>query len=235
MLGRDKICAVVAGAKAESMHRQLARALRETRTVELRLDWLDDDGEIRRFLKRLAGGKLRAEATLIATCRRREAGGRYRGSIAKQLVHLSEAVRAGCAWYDLEIESAAKCPPELLDVLLGEGRELRSAHFFRGMPRNLGRVVARLESGRPDAIKIAAQCDSLADSLKLARLARLARTGRKMVAMPMGEVALPVRFLALRERGGFAYAPVENATVPGQISLEEMKNLYRADDFGRRR
>lgn len=231
MLGRDKICAVVAGAKAESMHRQLARALRETRTVELRLDWLADDREIRRFLKRLAGAKPGAAVTLIATCRRREAGGRYRGSIAKQLVHLSEAVRAGCAWYDLEIESASKCPPELLDVLLGEGRELRSAHFFRGMPRNLGRVVANLERGRPDAIKIAAQCDSLADSLKLARLAR---TRRKIVAMPMGEVALPVRFLALRERGGFAYAPVENATAPGQISLEEIKNLYRVDDFGRR-
>ncbi|MGC1831034.1 MAG: shikimate dehydrogenase [Candidatus Acidiferrales bacterium] len=231
MLGRDKICAVVAAEKAQPMHRQLARALRETRTVELRLDWLADDREIARFLKRLAGTKPRAEATLIATCRRREAGGRYRGSIAKQLVHLSEAVRAGCAWYDLEIESASKCPPELLDVLLGEGCELSSAHFFQGMPRNLERVVAGLERGRPDGIKVAAQCDSLADSLKLARVGR---TRRNMVAMPMGEVALPVRFLMLRERGGFAYAPVENATAPGQISLEEMKNLYRADDFGRR-
>ncbi len=92
-----------------------------TRTVELRLDWLADDREIERFLKQLAGAKRQAGATLIATCRRREAGGRYRGSIAKQLVYLSEAVRAGCAWYDLEIESASKCPPELLDVLLGKG------------------------------------------------------------------------------------------------------------------
>jgi 3-dehydroquinate dehydratase / shikimate dehydrogenase len=231
MLGRDKICAVVAAAKSQAMHRQLARALQETRTVELRLDWLADEQEITRFLKRLAGARLRAGATLIATCRCREAGGRYRGSIAKQLVHLSEAIRAGCAWYDLEIESASKCPPELLDVLLGEGRELRSAHFFQGMPRNLGRVVAGLERGRTDAIKVAAQCDSLADSLKLARLSR---TRRNVVAIPMGEVALPVRFLMLRERGGFAYAPVENATAPGQISLEEMKNLYRAEHFDRR-
>jgi 3-dehydroquinate dehydratase/shikimate dehydrogenase len=228
MLGRDKICAVVAAAKSQAMHRQLARALRETRTAELRLDWLADDQEITRFLKRLADTRLRAGATLIATCRRREAGGRYRGSIAKQLVHLSEAVRAGCAWYDLEIESASKCPPELLDVLLGEGRELRSAHFFQGMPRNLKRVVAELERGRPDAIKVAAQCDSLADSLKVARLSR---TRRNVVAIPMGEVGLPVRFLMLRERGGVAYAPVENTTAPGQISLEEMKNLYRADHF----
>ena len=81
-----------------------------------------------RFLARLA--KKRPRATLIATCRRREAGGKFRGTIAQQLVHLAAAVRSGCDWYDLEIESSSRCPPELLDVLLGEGRRIASAHFF---------------------------------------------------------------------------------------------------------
>jgi shikimate dehydrogenase len=45
----------------------------------------------------------------------------------------------------------------------------------------------------------------------------------------MGEVALPARILALRARNGFAYAPVENVTAPGQISLADLKNLYRAN------
>jgi len=49
------------------------------------------------------------------------------------------------------------------------------------------------------------------------------------VAIPMGEVALPARLLALREKKAFAYAPVENQTAPGQISLDEMRHLYRAD------
>ena len=224
MLGRDKVCAVVAAPDARFMHRQLQEALRHTRTVELRLDWLSSDREIDRFFHRLAPGRHRA--TLIATCRRAAAGGRYRGSIAKQLVHLADAIRAGCAWYDLEIETARECPPELLDVLLGDGRQLVSAHFFRGMPGNLGRVATQLRRSRPDAIKIAAQCDSLAASRKLLNFAR---TQRNVVAIPMGDVALPARLLALREKHGFAYAPVENATAPGQISLEEMKDLYRAD------
>jgi 3-dehydroquinate dehydratase/shikimate dehydrogenase len=47
----------------------------------------------------------------------------------------------------------------------------------------------------------------------------------------MGDVALPARFLALRGRNKFAYAPVENSTAPGQISLDEMKRIYRADRF----
>jgi len=45
----------------------------------------------------------------------------------------------------------------------------------------------------------------------------------------MGEVALPARILALRGKNGFAYAPVENATAPGQTSLADMRGLYRAE------
>jgi 3-dehydroquinate dehydratase / shikimate dehydrogenase len=229
MLGRDKICAVAAAQDAGAMRRQLRAALRQTHTIELRLDWLSNDSEIDRFLKWLAA--TRPKATLIATCRRSGAGGRYRGTVAKQLVHLAEAIRAGCTWYDLEIETARDCPTELLDVLLGDGRQLTSAHFFRRMPADLGKVAAELTRGRSDAIKIAAQCDSLADCRTLLQFAKRLRN---TVAVPMGDVALPARFLALREKRAFAYAPVEMATAPGQISLGEMTRLYRAGAFGRR-
>jgi 3-dehydroquinate dehydratase/shikimate dehydrogenase len=226
MLGRDKVCAVVAAPDAKSMRSQLARALRETRSVELRLDWLSSDSEIEKFLKYLAGA--RPKATMIATCRRREAGGHYAGTIAKQLIHLAEAIRAGCEWYDFEIETLRKCPSELAAVVLGDGRQLASAHFFRTMPKSLPRVAAELMSHRPDAIKIAAHCDSLAE---VRCLLDFRRPGRNVVVIPMGDAGLPARFLALRSKGAFAYAPVENATAPGQISLEEMKRVYRAEAF----
>ncbi len=141
-------------------------------------------------------------------------------------MHLASAIRVGCAWYDLEIETVRQCPRELLDVLLGEGRQLTSAHFFERMPKDLSRVAAELRRDRPEAIKIAAHCDSLADSRKLLDFAR---KQRNIVAIPMGEVALPVRILALRERNSFAYAPVENETAPGQVSLAEIGDIYRAD------
>jgi 3-dehydroquinate dehydratase/shikimate dehydrogenase len=229
ILGTDKICAVVAAADASSMRRQLVRALRETRTIELRLDWLSDEREITRLLAWLGSQRLRA--ILIATCRRRQAGGRFEGTIAKQLVHLAAAIRAGCAWYDLEIESSSRCPPELLDVLLGDARQLSSAHFFRRMPANLKQVTQRLTRSGSDAIKIAAQCDTLAQSRKLLRLAR---TRPNIVTVPMGEAGLPGRLLALREGSAFTYAPVENATAAGQTSLEEVKHVYRADRVDRR-
>jgi len=229
MIFKNPLCAVVAARSVGGFRKQLALALRQTTTIELRIDWLSDDRAISRFLKWLASARPRA--VLIATCRRREAGGRYRGSISKQLFHLAEAVRAGCAWYDLEIETAAKCPAALLNVLLGDGKQLKSAHFFRGLPQSPKKMASALMRGEPDAIKIAAHCDSLSKSLKLLRLAREVR---KAVVIPMGDVAMPVRLLSVREGSALSYAPVEHATAPGQISLEEAKHLYRVDRIDRR-
>lgn len=219
------------------MWQQLESALRDhhgtrrrgEKTIELRLDWLEDDREIARFLRKFAAAK--PQATIIATCRRRRAGGKYRGSIGQQLAHLAEAVRAGCRWYDLEIESIRECPPELLDALLGDGARIASAHFFAKVPRDLRRVAAELSGTRSDAIKIAARCGSLAGGLKLLRLRR--QRG-EFIGVPMSESTLPLRVLALRHHSALCYAPVEIATAPGQISFDELTNLYRADHLDRR-
>lgn len=201
----------------------LKLALRRTSTIELRLDYLSSDAEIEKFLEHLS--KTQVRATLIATCRRRAAGGHYRSSPAQQLLHLAEALRAGCKWFDLEVETVRVAPPELLKVLLGEGRTVASAHFFRSAPKHLSRVVEELDRLRPSAIKIAAQCSSLTESR---RVLHLAKRRRDVIAIPMGEVALPMRVLALREGSALAYAPLGTATAPGQVSLDAMRDLYRA-------
>ena len=102
--------------------------------------------------------------------------------------------------------------------------------FSSAMPKNLARVAAELEARQPDAIKIAAHCDSLAEGLKLLRFAR---SQRNIVAIPMGDVAMPLRLLSPREGSALTYAPVENATAPGQVSLDEALDLYRADKIDR--
>jgi 3-dehydroquinate dehydratase/shikimate dehydrogenase len=50
----------------------------------------------------------------------------------------------------------------------------------------------------------------------------------------MGEIGLPARLLALREGSALAYAPVAQATAPGQVSLHDFKRLYRADAITRK-
>ena len=228
VFGKDRICAVVTAATAREMMRQLRRAQRYTRTIELRLDWLRREDEIPRFLAGLR--RERPRAVLMATCRRRVAGGRFRGNLAAQAAILRLAAECGCAWIDVELETTEALSPASLRKLLGPAPRLVSWHDFQATPTDLGAVLRRLERSGGDRIKIAAQCDSIGDSL---RMLALARGRRNVVAVPMGEFSAPARVLALREGSALTYAAVEEKTAPGQLTLEEMKNLYRADTLNR--
>ena len=66
------------------------------------------------------------------------------------------------------------------------------------------------------------------------RICELARGRRNVVAIPMGEIGLAGRVLSLREGSALAYAAVEQATAPGQLSLDAMEHLYRAARITRR-
>jgi 3-dehydroquinate dehydratase/shikimate dehydrogenase len=229
------LAAVVAAPTAQEMRRQLRDALRETRTAELRLDWLRKDAERERFLTWLSDQRLRG-ATLIATCRRREAGGLYPGGIHDQLDFLRRAVAAGCSWCDLEVESLRKLSPAAVRESLAPARVMVSLHDFRRTPPGLSRFVEkwggmRAGSGGADAVKVAAQVRSIADGV---RLLKLIRRRRNAAVLPMGQIGLPARVLALRFGSALTYAPVSQATAPGQIPLDEMKHLYRAPLLDRR-
>ena len=223
-----KICAVVAASTAAEMSRQIRLALQRTRTVELRLDWLRSDAERSRFIRWLKTHRL-TSATFLATCRRKEGGGRFSGDIARQLYWLSQARDAGCQWCDIEMETFRELPEGFLRTYPVPGRILLSIHDFDGMP-DLPHSVVVARQGLVDAVKIAAQANTIADSV---RLLKVAQRSRNFVAVPMGDVGLPARLLALREGSALAYAPVSEATAPGQVGLNEMLRLYRPHSLNR--
>ena len=118
-------------------------------------------------------------------------------------MHLGEAMRAGCEWYDLEIESVSQLSCESLSTCCSvkDGKSA-SAHFFQRAPKDLKRVAAESIASRPagrdqdrGAVRVA--CGSAARALRL----RVAE--RDAIAVPMGDVALPCAILALRERRRF--------------------------------
>src|SRR5690348_8925254 len=131
--GVARICGVVAAPSAQDMADELRRALRETPTVELRLDWLNSDSERRRFLAWLRRHAMK-HAVLIATCRRREGGGLFRGSVQAELHWLSQAAEAGCLWCDLEIETFRHLERNSIRQHSLPERILLSVHDFNRMP-----------------------------------------------------------------------------------------------------
>jgi 3-dehydroquinate dehydratase/shikimate dehydrogenase len=199
------------------------QALRLTLTVELRLDWLRNDQERKKFLDWLKQTQLR-KAVLLATCRRRIGGGEFSGDAGAELFWLMKAREAGCQWCDLEIETLRELPGETVRGYAVPEKVLLSIHDFRRTPR-LTKKVYVPPNGGVDGVKVAAMAGSIGDSV---RLLQWARKSRQAVAIPMGEIGMPARILALREGSALAYAPVAAATAPGQVHLRELKELYRA-------
>jgi 3-dehydroquinate dehydratase / shikimate dehydrogenase len=236
--GIRRICAVVAASKAAEMAALVRSALRETPTIELRLDWLSSDVERELFLRWLRKHRPRG-ATFLATCRRREGGGRFSGKIKAQLEWLKRAGEAGCAWVDLEVETVRKLPRGSIRGL-GLPGILLSAHDFRTTPEAASsfRSFHLPRVSEVDGVKIAAHVFDLADSFAILGFARFPAkgfppAGRTSVVVPMGDAGLPARILALRAGSALAYAPVADATAPGQVSLHDLKHLYRAHKLTR--
>jgi len=229
LFGKDRVCGVIAAETAGEMRSQVRLGLRKTRTLEFRLDYLRSAKERKAFLSWL--GRKRPRAVLIATCRRQEGGGLFQGSREEQIEILAHAARSGCDWCDVEIETAKHIVGTELVRALSPARVIASHHDFRGAPRNLAGIVRRLDRAGGQAVKIAAQCHSVSDSV---RICELARTRRDLVAIPMGEFGFAGRVLSLRLGSALAYATVEQATAPGQLSLDAMVDLYRAAQITRR-
>jgi len=227
--GLRRICAVAAASTAAEMAKLVRSAIKQTRTVELRLDWLGSDAERARFLAWLKKSRF-SSATFVATCRRREGGGKFAGGVDRELYWLIQAREAGCQWCDLEVETLRKLPGQSVREYPVPSRVMLSVHDFERTP-NLPRSINPPALGGVDAVKIAAEARTIHDSV---RLLRLARSSRNFIAVPMGEVGLPARILALRGGSALAYAPVAAATAPGQVSLDKMTDLYRAHALTRR-
>jgi 3-dehydroquinate dehydratase / shikimate dehydrogenase len=187
----------------------------------LRLDYLRSRAEIGRLLDWVAQREL---PILIATCRRHPGGGRFQGSVSDEIAVLHRAVEAGCLWCDVEVETARQIGAAQLKIDLVPARLLISAHDFRRLPRNLPALLKRLEAYDAAAIKIAAACRSLVD---VRRLLELLKGRRNILVLPMGDEMLAARILALRQGSELAYAPLSQATAPGQVSFDEIDGIYR--------
>jgi len=215
----------VAARSAAEAIRQVKAALgapQRAQVVELRLDFLSNRSEMARLLGWV--GRQPRKPTLIATCRRRQAGGLFKGGVADQMAILERAAAAGCRWCDLEIETAEQVGATQMKRTLNPARLLISAHDFRRLPRDLPGMLRRLEAFGGNAVKIAATCRSLAD---VRRLLGLARSRGDVVVVPMGNDMLGPRILALRQGTALAYAPIAQSTAPGQIPFTELERVYR--------
>ena len=129
-----KVCLAVSADTVDEMLEIAEGMARDNPFVEFRLDYLKQPlaaiPKIRRFLE------THQYVTAIATCRRADNGGKFKGSLASQLEVLSKALAAGCQIVDLELQSALKTKAEAMARLRGRAGLILSFHDFRAT-RNL--------------------------------------------------------------------------------------------------
>jgi 3-dehydroquinate dehydratase/shikimate dehydrogenase len=232
-LGR--LCvAIQANSTAELFERATA-ALADSKFIELRLDSLSKPAAALPRLQEFLA--LHRDATAIATCRRKENGGSFEGSLKAELDVLTKAAEAGCQIVDLEVESAEEAASRQLESFRESLRNagallLISFHDF-ARTKNLEQAVQRIEAFHPDFIKVVSTAKSLADNLAVLKIIEDRSRSAKVVGIAMGEEGLVSRVLGLRAGAAFTFAAFSGGaeTAPGQVTARTLRDLYRAEQL----
>jgi 3-dehydroquinate dehydratase / shikimate dehydrogenase len=224
-----RVCVAVIGSDPNEMGEKAELLVRDNPFLEFRLDYLSKPGlalpKIKRFLESHPG------TFVIATCRRVASGGKFRGSIVSQLDILGKAAAAGCQLIDVELETASKCKPEQLQKLRTRAALILSFHDFRAT-KKLEETLEKMLAYPADFYKIVSTATTLSDNVTMIKF--LAREGDRhsLVGMCMGEQGVISRVLGVRAGSVFTFASAVagEETAPGQISAQDLRNVYRIEN-----
>lgn len=254
------LCIPLTGTTCEEMHAQAGAACAGgAEMVELRLDYLEQvDADV---VAELVAGARGLGLRVLATCRIAAEGGKWHGSEADRARLLAAGAEAGADVVDVEFAAWSRsselrdalqktCEPRVEDktrTLL-----ILSQHDFERTPPDLNAAYTRIGSSRADVPKIACKANSVVDAFRVLDLLHAglthtecgsgsspvcyARDERRGIALAMGEAGLATRVLA-RKLGAFlTFASLEagKESAPGQVSIADMRGLYRWDAMGPR-
>ena len=227
-----KLCVALTASSAEEFAEKASLVLKETSFLEFRLDYLAKPLAAIPALKKWIDAN--GAATVIATCRCKDNGGRFTGSNAAALDVLLKAAEAGFPIVDIELESVEKLPKNTMEKLRAAGAAvIVSWHDFSSTPKDLDPIYKRMEPFAPDFMKVVPTAKSLSDNLTLMKfLGRMEdRTTADLVGICMGEAGIISRVLGLRAGSAFTFASASagEETAPGQIAARTLIETYRID------
>jgi 3-dehydroquinate dehydratase/shikimate dehydrogenase len=184
--------------------------------VELRLDYIVRSVDLKRLLTD-------RPCPVIVTCRREQDGGKWARSEEERLMLLRSAIADGVDYVDLEEDIAGDIPR------FGKTKRIISYHNFRETPENLREIHDRCAAHDPDIVKIATMAHNPKDNLRVLQL--IGESEIPTIAICMGDMGTSSRILAAKYGAPFTYATFheERALAPGQLSYQQMKDIYHYD------
>jgi len=221
--GKTLLICPLTATTPEAMLSEASEAAREgADTVELRLDFLSPPPTRGQLAALLAGCPVPA----IATCRPQRQGGVFEGEEPRRLELLRAAAELGATYVDVELDvRPADWPAPPPRVILSE-------HDFGGCPECLDRVASEMDASAAAVNKIAFTPAGPEDCFRAFEIARACR--KPTLAIAMGESGQMSRILAPKFGlfGTFASLRPGAGSAPGQLTLRQMRRMYRWDAVG---
>ena len=230
-----KMCVAVQGATPAEIIGRAEKALADTKFLEFRLDSLTRPASALADLKSFLA--THRDVIAIATCRRKENGGNFTGSLTAELDHLLKAAQAGCQIVDLEVESAEEAKRAQLEKfregLRAAGTALLVSFHDFARTRGLEQAAARIAAFEADYVKVVSTAHTLADNLAVLRLIEDRSRSARVVGIAMGEEGLVSRVLGPRAGAVFTFASLDDGveTAPGQATAKTLRDLYRLEQI----
>ncbi len=234
-LRHGKLCVAVQGSTSTEMWERAAAAADEAKFIEFRLDTLAKPASAFPGLQEFLA--THRDVSSIATCRRKQHGGHFAGSLAAELEILLKAAEAGCSIVDLEVESAEEAKVSQLAkfraALRAAGAALLISFHDFTRTKGLEQAAERIEAFGPDFVKVVSTARSLADNLAVLKLIEDRSLSSHVVGIAMGEEGLLSRVLGPRAGAAFTFASSEDGeeTAPGQVTVRTLLDLYRLDQL----
>ncbi len=223
-----RVCLALSGDTVEEMLDTAENMARDNPFLEFRLDYLKQPlaalSKIHRFLE------THQYITAIATCRRAENGGKFKGSLASELEVLSKAHAAGCQLVDLEFQSALKAKADAVARLRSRAGLIVSFHDFRAT-RNLDDTLEKMLKIPADYYKVVSTATTLSDNVSMMKFLQKQSDKHALVGICMGEQGIISRVLSVRAGSAFTFGAIsaDLKTAPGQISSRDLRSIYRID------
>jgi len=200
--------------------------------IELRIDYLRQlhPEAVRNLVSALkSNGGVPA---VIATCRDQRQGGAGAYPLPLRIEALAAAAEAGADFIDLEFENFTVLE-ERDRRRFAQGlssRLILSAHDFQGRFADLAGLYRQIRKACPAAIpKLVYTANHINDCFEAFDL--LHQTTGERIVLCMGQAGLISRIIAKKLGGFVTFASIDeqSATAPGQLTVSQMKGLYRYD------
>ena len=213
-MAKPRICAVIVNTDLD--------AVKEVEPIadlfEVRLDIIGEGWQ--ELVKKL-------KKPWIATNRTTDEGGQWRGTEARRIEALLQAIELGAAMVDIEFKT--KNLENIVPLVKKRVKCILSYHNLEKTPpfEDLKGIAQKQLNAGADICKVVTTAREFDDNLTVLRLVS-EFSKHKIVSFAMGQAGQLSRLLSPLAGADFTYASIERGkeSAPGQITVKELTEIY---------